>query len=532
MLDTPQSDWREVIAADDLAAKGQTVTKIGGRQILLWHHNERIFACNNRCPHEGHPLAKGTLGDDCRLTCNWHNWKFDLVSGETIKGGDALRRYPVRVVDGMVSIDVTEPPAAQIRKAALTGLLGAFDEHDYTRLARETARYERANGDFRQLLSAVFARTADQLEYGTTHAHAAAADWIALRDRLPVDQPADRLVPVIEIIGHASWDALLQPGTFPLSDRKAPRFDAALLEDAIEAEDEDLAIGLARAGLSEGGGGLLQPALERAAFRHYQGFGHSVIYASKVYQLLEVLGPGATDALVLPLVRYLCHANREDLIPEFRAYAPALAAWDGGGDTLPASGDFHRASVAACLSLIQGGSADVNGLYHTLLHAAAASMLHYDATYRNQIDGPVGHNIDWLDFSHALTHLNASRKICARQPDLWPAALLQAGCFLGRNGGFVDWTQNADHWAVDDPDALFERIFDQLLDHGQPTYIFVAHTMKLTTALREEVSMSPGAPWVPTALAALNRFVSEPAKQKHVRRSAHQAWDFIVGTGE
>ncbi|MEM7445364.1 MAG: Rieske (2Fe-2S) protein [Pseudomonadota bacterium] len=532
MLDTAEPQWKDVGPIAELAAKSQLVTKINGRQILLLHHKGQVFACNNRCPHEGHPLAKGVLGDDCRLTCNWHNWKFDLITGETIKGGDALRRYPVRIVDGVVSIDVTDPPVAEIREASLAGLFGAFDEHDYTRLARETARYERAHGDYRELLTAVFARTADRLEYGTTHAHAAAPDWLALRDRIPEDRPADRLVPLIEVIGHASWDCLLQPGAFPLTGETAVDYDAAPLEDAIEAEDEVLAISIARAGLAEGGGNLLKPALERAAFRHYQGFGHSVIYTSKTYELLNVLGPAATEALVLPLVRYLCHANREDLIPEFRSYAPALAAWDGEGRSLPSLEDFHRKGVAACLELIQKGSADIEGLYHTLFQAAAASMLHYDATYRNQIDGPVGHNIDWLDFSHALTHLNASRKICAQQSDLWPAALLQAGCFLGRNASFVDWTQDTDRWAVSDTDAFFDTIFDRLLDHGQPTYIFVAHTMKLTSALRQEISVSPNAPWVPTALAALNRFVNEPAKQKHVRRSAHQAWDFIAGSGE
>lgn len=531
MTDAPSAEWTEIIAESDLAARGQAVAKVNGRQILVLRHGDRIFACNNRCPHEGHPLAKGVLGDDCRLTCNWHNWKFDLVSGETVKGGDNLRRYPVRIADGMIEIDVADPPPETAQSAALAGLQEAFAEHDYTRLARETARFEQADGDVRELLTANFTLMADQLEDGTTHAQAAAPDWLALRDRIPADRPADRLVPLVEIQGHAAWDSLRQPGHYPYPAKAAERYDAASLEDAIEAEDEDTAIRIARAGLAEGGAERLRPALERAAFSHYQGFGHSVIYTAKTYQLIDRLGPASATPLLLPLVRSLCTGSREDLIPEFRAYAPALAAWDGTGAKAPALADFHRAGVGACLDLIRGGSADIDGLYRTVMHAAASSMLHYDARYRNQIDGPVGHNIDWLDFSHALTHLNASRMICTRQPDLWPSALLQAGCFLGRNASFVDWTQDTDRWVVDDADALFDTIFDRLLDHGQPTYIFIAHTLKLTTALREEIAHTPDAVWIPTALAALNRFVNEPAKQKHVRRTAHQALDFVLGAG-
>ena len=35
-----------------------------------------VWACDNRCPHEGYPLVEGNLTDGCILTCNWHNWKF------------------------------------------------------------------------------------------------------------------------------------------------------------------------------------------------------------------------------------------------------------------------------------------------------------------------------------------------------------------------------------------------------------------------------------------------------------------------
>ena len=42
-------------------------------QVALFHANGRVFAIDNRCPHEGYPLVKGSVNSDCVLTCNWHN---------------------------------------------------------------------------------------------------------------------------------------------------------------------------------------------------------------------------------------------------------------------------------------------------------------------------------------------------------------------------------------------------------------------------------------------------------------------------
>jgi nitrite reductase/ring-hydroxylating ferredoxin subunit len=41
---------------------------------------ERVFALDNRCPHMGFPLDRGTVEDGI-LTCHWHHARFDLASG-------------------------------------------------------------------------------------------------------------------------------------------------------------------------------------------------------------------------------------------------------------------------------------------------------------------------------------------------------------------------------------------------------------------------------------------------------------------
>lgn len=519
--------WVQAIGLADLAAKRKAVVRLEGKQILLWQTEHGIYACNNRCPHEGYPLAEGTLAGGCILTCNWHNWKFDLESGQTLVGGDALRLYPVRVAGQTIEIDITDPPPEQIRAKALAGLREAFEDHDYERIAREVARTQEAGGDPLNCLIHALDWAKDGTEFGTTHAQAAAPDWLALRSRLEGAGEADRMIPIIEIIGHLSWDSQRERGPFPFPQGQTACFDAQELEAGIEAEDEGTAIRQVRAGLAEGGPDLLRATLQRASLRHYQSFGHPPIYLDKAYDLMARLGPQTHEALTLPLVRAFCMGSREDLIPEFRAYGPALEAWDGTGTDLPVPEDFRGAGVKECLTLISGASGRLPELVEVLFEASAAAMLHFNPEFRHQVDKPVQHNVDWLDFTHAITHLNAAAKICREQPNLWPNAVLQTGCYLGRNAAYVDWRREASPWAAADAEALFAEIFEGLLDHGEPMYIFPAHTLKLATALREEMAAAPAVPWIPTALAALNRFAHEPVKRKHARRAARQALGFV-----
>ena len=77
-------------------------------------------------------------------------------------------------------------------------------------------------------------------------------------------------------------------------------------------------------------------------------------------------------------------------------------------------------------------------------------MLHFDLARQDRTEIPVSQNVGWLDFTHALTFANAARHLCGRNPALWPAALLQMACFLGRNARFVDFDQDVAAWAVDD----------------------------------------------------------------------------------
>src|ERR1051325_275738 len=86
----------EVAEVEAIPLGGAKVVKRAGKQIALFRTtNGDVYAVNNRCPHGGSPLAGGTV-EERTLTCDWHNWKFDLRSGAYLHGGEDVRWYPVR----------------------------------------------------------------------------------------------------------------------------------------------------------------------------------------------------------------------------------------------------------------------------------------------------------------------------------------------------------------------------------------------------------------------------------------------------
>ncbi|MEM7226886.1 MAG: Rieske 2Fe-2S domain-containing protein [Pseudomonadota bacterium] len=528
MPDSGSSSLVPVMDLAELQAAGRKVVKLGAKQIVLFHGDKGVYACNNRCPHEGYPLKEGTLAEGCVLTCNWHNWKFDLESGETLVGGDRLRRYPVEIRDGKIWLDLSDPPADQRSAEILDSLRQSFRRHEYERMAREVARLQQIDADPLEAIRQAIWWTHDRFEFGMTHAHAAAADWLALRETLSED--SERLVPLVEILGHLAWDSLREPA-YPYPSETRP-YDAEDLVSAIEREDEPAAVGLVRGALAEGlCYGDLEPALARAALAHYQDFGHSAIYVFKIGQLIDQLGPDVAEPLILLLVRSLIYATREDLIPEFRGYAKAIAAWDRKGGEPVVTEDFLGLSVSKALSRVNRSSADPEELYDALLGAGAWQMLHFKLTLQDRTENPVSQNVGWLDFTHTITFANAVRCLAQRQPALWPAGLLQLACFLGRNASYVDRTLATDAWQVGDPAAFLAERFAALLDHGNPEYIVSCHLVKELTAVQAELAAKPGAPWAPTLLAAVKRFLDSPLKRKHSQRAASQALAFVALEG-
>jgi nitrite reductase/ring-hydroxylating ferredoxin subunit len=516
------------ISESALRAAGRKVVRRGGKQVLLIAAEGRLFAIANRCPHEGYPLSEGTQGPGCVLTCNWHNWKFDLATGAALTGRDPVRTYALELRGGEIFVDLADPPAQARRERALAGLAAAMEDNDHPRMAREVARLERAGFDAREALThAIGARNA-RLETGTTHAHAAAADWLALAERAPSD--AARLTAMIEPVAHLAWDTL-GARHYPYAE-EARAWDAEAFLAAIESENEAEAIALLRGALAGGLRDALRRALGRAALSHYADFGHSAIYTFKTAQLIARLGPEAELPVLLALVRSLVAATREDRLPEFRFYAKAVAAWDGTGAAPARAEDFHGLSIEAALTrALDSSGRHPRELYDALLGAAAWNLLRFDTRIDAATDNAIADNVSWLDFTHALTFANAARHICTEQPALWPQALLQMALFVGRNKAYVRAQQDIEGWRVGDAKGFIAGPMDGLFDHGIVEPIIACHRLKMLFALEDELAAAPDAPWAGEMAAAMNRWLHAPQKRHHGLRLAAQAQDFIAKEG-
>jgi nitrite reductase/ring-hydroxylating ferredoxin subunit len=511
-----------------LRAAGRKVVRRAGKQVLLIAADGKLFAIANRCPHEGYPLSEGTLSEGragCVLTCNWHNWKFDLASGTALVGRDPVRIYALEVRDGEIFVDLADPSAQAQRERALKGLSMAIADNDRARMAREVARLEHAGFDAREAVAHAFAGRNDFFETGMTHAHAAAADWLALAERAPSD--AARLTAMLEPIGHVAWDTR-GADRFAYTAETRPWSAEAFLA-AIEAENEAGAVALLRGALAGGvAHEAILKALGRAALSHYADFGHSAIYTFKSGQLIARLG--AEEAVLLSLTRSLIAATREERLPEFRAYEKALAAWDGAGDAPAKPEDFIGLSIDAALKRTLASSGrPAHEVYDALLGAAAWNLLHFDTAFDAATQNAIADNVSWLDFTHALTFANAVRHICAAQPDLWPRGLLQMALFVGRNKAYVRAQQDVDAWRAGGD--FVAREMQGLFDHGIIEPIIACHRLKMLFALEDETAAAPGAPWLPAMRAAMNRWLHTPQKRHHGLRLAAQAQDFVAREG-
>src|SRR5438270_27868 len=109
---------------DELRAAGRLVVHLDGHTLALFLDGDDIHACDNRCPHMGFPLHRGTIKDGI-LTCHWHHARFDLGSGGTFdQWADDLRSYAVEIRDGDVLVDLAprRDPVAHQRKRLRDGL--------------------------------------------------------------------------------------------------------------------------------------------------------------------------------------------------------------------------------------------------------------------------------------------------------------------------------------------------------------------------------------------------------------------------
>ena len=72
----------QVATLAEIRQRGVLVTQAGERSVAVFAAGDEIHAVDNRCPHMGFPLDRGSVKDGI-LTCHWHEARFELASGCT-----------------------------------------------------------------------------------------------------------------------------------------------------------------------------------------------------------------------------------------------------------------------------------------------------------------------------------------------------------------------------------------------------------------------------------------------------------------
>lgn len=98
-------EWTAVADEADVHDGELTEVTANDMSLLLTRQDGRVLALANRCTHRGAPLTDGSIDKGC-VVCPWHGSRFDLWTGEVVRG-PATRpqpRFETRAVGGNVEV--------------------------------------------------------------------------------------------------------------------------------------------------------------------------------------------------------------------------------------------------------------------------------------------------------------------------------------------------------------------------------------------------------------------------------------------
>lgn len=106
------AQFEAVLKLSELPLGSMRACVIGGREIVICHTREGVFALDNICTHAHARLCEGRLRAT-RLVCPLHGASFDIRDGRVL-GPPALIALPthtVRVVDDAIEVSLSASPA-------------------------------------------------------------------------------------------------------------------------------------------------------------------------------------------------------------------------------------------------------------------------------------------------------------------------------------------------------------------------------------------------------------------------------------
>jgi nitrite reductase/ring-hydroxylating ferredoxin subunit len=424
-MDMPTSDFVRAFSLAELKAKGRLVLRGDHSPILVVYDGGRVFALDNRCPHMGFPLDRGSIHDGI-LTCHWHHARFDLASGCTFDlWADDVPACPVEVRDGAVWIRPSfgHGDAARHWRDRLDDGLA----HNLGLVIAKAVRGQLGAGvPAREVLrqGALFAvQNRDGWGIGATI-------LTALGNLLPVLPEQETYLALFHGARRVAADC---DGAAPRRKRAplASQPDLSALQRWLrhwsavrhrEAAERTLLTAIAAGARPAALAGLLFAA---ATDRAFADEGHALDFINKACECLDQVGWEHADAVLPSVVGQLVAARGADettawrhpvdliaLCEESAAEFPALFAavrhskdWSGHAQLSAALlGDDAHAILAALKAAILAGASPAD-LGRSLAYAAALRVAHF---------GTANEHADWETALHVFTYANAIHQALRR----------------------------------------------------------------------------------------------------------------------
>jgi nitrite reductase/ring-hydroxylating ferredoxin subunit len=421
-----ESAWVHAGNLEDLKAKGMTVVQGPRGPILVICEGSRCFAVDNRCPHLGFPLHRGSVADDI-LTCHWHHARFDVASG----GGfdlwaDDLPTAEVQVRGGEVWV-AAEPGYADGEAHWKNRLLAGL-EHNLALVIAKAILGLRMQGVAAHELvreAALFgARHGEKWGSGLT-VLAALANLIP---NLPDDATYLALYKGIRNVAQDCEGQPARHARHPLDKPLASETIGRWLRHWTAVRHPDAAERTLLTAIHGGSAPaeLAEIMLLAATDRVYADGGHCLDFINKAFELLEHLG-WQHASTILPTTTGLLTAARG---------AEESNAWRHPVDLIALCADAAKEAPAAIAAGLdrRGAWKGMPALVDTLLgdnvhdpmHALIAAVregaalselgaaLAYAAALRIARFGSANEHSDWESAHHAFTHANALHRMLIR----------------------------------------------------------------------------------------------------------------------
>lgn len=418
--------WVHAGNLEDLKARGMTVVQGHRGALLVICEGLRCFAVDNRCPHLGFPLHRGSVADGI-LTCHWHHARFDVASG----GGfdlwaDDLPTAEVQVRDGEVW--VADEPRYADGEAHWKNRLLAGLEHNLGLVIAKAVLGLRAQGVAAPGLvreAALFgARHREQWGTGLT-VLAALANLIP---QLPDDAT---YLALYKGIRNVAQDCEGQPARHarqPLDKPIPSQTIARWLRHWTAVRHADAAERTLLTAIHAGSAPaeLAEIMLIAATDRIYADGGHCLDFINKAFELLEHVGWQHASAILPTTTGLLTSARGAEERNAWRHPVDLIALCADAANEGPvaiAAGLDRRGTwrgIPALLDTLLGDNAQdaIHALMAAAREGAALSelgaALAYAAALRIARFGSANEHSDWESAHHAFTHANALHRMLIR----------------------------------------------------------------------------------------------------------------------